>query len=153
GIGVWVSRQIEDGVVHRTASTTALYVDSLIAASLQDLATGGSLSAESTGRLDWLMRDTPLGREVAVFRVWDPTGHIIYSTAPETIGQQFPVEGELAEALGGEVTADVGSLEGDVQLPAGLHRHDLLEIYSPVRGSGTNDVIAVAEFYYGTADL
>ena len=153
GIGLWVSRQIEDGAVHRTASTTALYVDSLIAAPLQDLAAGGSLSAESTARLDWLMRETPLGREVAVFRVWDPAGRVIYSTAPETIGEQYPIEGELAEALKGEVTADVGRLEGDVELPAGLHRHDLLEIYSPVRGSGTNDVIGVAEFYYGTADL
>jgi signal transduction histidine kinase len=153
GIGLWVSRQIEDGIVHRTASTTALYVDSLIAAPLQELAAGGDLSAEAVARLDWLMRDTPLGRQVAVFQVWDATGRVIYSTVPAMVGQQFPVEGDLAEALGGEVTAAVGSLEGDVELPPGLHRHDLLEIYSPVRGSGTNDVIAVAEFYYGTEDL
>ena len=37
-IGVWVTRQIETGVVHRTAATTALYVDSLIAAPSKDLA-------------------------------------------------------------------------------------------------------------------
>ncbi|MEA2594473.1 MAG: hypothetical protein QOF01_942 [Thermomicrobiales bacterium] len=153
GIGLWVSRQIEDGIVHRTASTTALYVDSLIAAPLQELATGDGLSTEAVGRLDWLMQETPLGREVAVFHVWDASGRVVYSTVPTMVGQQFPVEGDLAEALRGGVTADVGSLEGDVELAPGLHRHDLLEIYSPVRGSGTDDVIAVAEFYYGTADL
>jgi signal transduction histidine kinase len=153
GIGLWVSRQIEDGVVHRTASATALYVDSLIASPLQDLATASDLSAESVARLDWLMRDTPLGQQVAVFRVWDPTGRIVYSTMPATVGQRFPVEGELAEALRGEVTADVGRLEGDVETAPGLPRNNLLEIYSPVRGSGTDDVIAVAEFYYRTEDL
>jgi signal transduction histidine kinase len=151
GIGVWVSRQIEDGVVHRTASTTALYVDSLIAAPLQDLAAGGSLSAEAIGRLDWLLRDTPLGQQVAMFRIWDPAGRIVYSTLPGTVGQQFPVEGDLAEALAGEVTAAVGEVEGEIETEA--PRHNLLEIYSPVRGSGTDEVIAVAEFYFGTEDL
>ena len=64
GIGAWIARQIEAGVVHRTAATTALYVDSLIAPSLQGLADGGSLPAADAARLDWLLKDTPLGREV-----------------------------------------------------------------------------------------
>jgi signal transduction histidine kinase len=153
GIGLWVSRQIEDGIVHRTASTTALYVDSLIAGPLQGMATDDGLSAEAFDRLNWLMEDTPLGRQVAVFRVWDLSGRIVYSTDPSMVGQQFPVEGDLAESINGEVTADVGSIEGEVNLAPGLHRHDLLEIYSPIRGSGTDQVIAVAEFYYGTEDI
>ena len=37
GIGAWVTSQIEEGVVDRTAATTALYVDSLVAPPLQDL--------------------------------------------------------------------------------------------------------------------
>ena len=36
GIGLWVSHQIEQSIIHRTASTTALYVDSLIAEPLQE---------------------------------------------------------------------------------------------------------------------
>ncbi len=47
GVGAWVSQQIEAGVVHRTASTIALYVDSLIAPSLQDLASGDVLTVEA----------------------------------------------------------------------------------------------------------
>lgn len=37
GIGAWVGSQIENGVVHRTAGTTALYVDSLVEPLLQEL--------------------------------------------------------------------------------------------------------------------
>src|SRR5690242_11571663 len=69
GIGAWVARQIEDGVVQRTAATTALYVDSLVASALQDLATGPELSAAGASRLEWLFAETPLGREVLLFQV------------------------------------------------------------------------------------
>ena len=36
-IGTWVGKQIEIGVIHRTAAVTALYVDSLISHHLQYL--------------------------------------------------------------------------------------------------------------------
>ena len=103
-IGAWVTRQIEEGVIDRTAATTALYVDSLIAPPLQDLADSGILSPESVDRLDWLFADTPLGQQIVVFQVWDRAGRIVYSTVPSLVGQQFPVEDELACALAGEVT-------------------------------------------------
>lgn len=153
GVGAWVTQQIEDGVVHRTAATTALYVDSLITPLLQDLATGDSLSQESVDRLDWLLDDTPLGREVALFKVLDRSGRIVYSNAPSMAEQILPVERELANALAGGISADIGKAEGGGTLPADVSGRDLIEIYSPVRSRGTSDVIAVAEFYYATSEL
>lgn len=153
GIGVWVSRQIEDGVIHRTATTTALYVDSLIAPSLQDLSEANTLSPTAVDRLDWLFEDTPLGQEVVVFQVWDRDGSIVYSTVANLVGQTLPVEEELARALSGEVTAHVDEAEGGTQLPAEVSSHHLIEIYSPVRDRNTGEVIAAAEFYYATDDL
>ena len=151
GIGAWVTNQIKDGVIHRTAATTALYVDSLIAPSLQDLASADTLSPQAVDRLDWLLTDTPLGQEIALFQVWDPAGRIVYSDMPELVGQEFPVTEELARALAGEVSGDVGSAEAD--LPTGFPRENLIEIYSPVRDPDTGQVIAAAEFYYAATDL
>lgn len=153
GVGAWVSRQIADGVTHRTAPTTALYVDSLIAPSLQDLSSADTLSTAAVDRLDWLFADTPLGQEIAVFQVWDRNGRIVYSTVPELVGKTLPVEDELASALDGEVTADVGRAEGGPALPDDIAQRDLIEIYSPVRDRDTGQVIAAAEFYYATDDL
>src|SRR5215211_3489330 len=152
-IGAWVTRQIEDGVVDRTAATTALYVDSLVAPPLQDLAESGALSPESVDRLDWLFADTPLGQEVVVFQVWDPSGQIVYGTVPSLVGEQFPVEDELARALAGEVSADIGEPEGAGELPSNIPHDDLIEIYSPIRSRSTGEVIAAAEFYYATDAL
>ena len=114
GIGLWVTRQIEDGVVHRSASTTAVYVDSLIAGSLQDLADGDALSADSAAQLDWLLTATPLGQQVAVFRVWDRQGRVVYSSIPEPIGEQVSADEDLTTALAGQVTAHIGDIEGEV---------------------------------------
>ncbi len=153
GIGLWVSHQIEDNIVHRTASTTALYVDSLIAPPLQELATRDSLSSEATASLDKLFGDTPLGRRIALFRLWDLNGNVIYSTDSEVVGEHIPVDGERASAAQGKISADIGGTEGTVHLPAGIDRHDLLEIYSPVWSSSAWKVIAIAEFYYGANDV
>src|SRR5215216_4114745 len=153
GIGAWVTSQIKEGVVDRTAATTALYVDSLVAPPLQDLAESDALTSESVDRLDWLFEDTPLGQEVVVFQVWDPAGRIVYGTVPSLVGQQFPVEEELAHALAGKVSADIGEPEGAAELPPNIPRHDLIEIYSPIRGRSTGEVVAAAEFYYATDEL
>jgi signal transduction histidine kinase len=153
GIGAWVSRQIADGVIHRTASTTALYVDSLIAPSLQDLANAKTLSPAAVDRLDWLFADTPLGQEIAVFQVWDREGRIVYSSVPSLVGQTLPMQDELARALAGEVTAEIGQAEGGADLPSSVSDRDLIEIYSPVRDRDSGEVIAAAEFYYATDDL
>ncbi|MCC7023859.1 MAG: sensor histidine kinase [Thermomicrobiales bacterium] len=153
GVGAWVARQIEDGVVQRSAATTALYVDSLVAPALQDLATGPELSQASRDRLRWLFEDTPLGREILLFRVWDRDGRTVFSSAPEPIGQPLPPDPDLLEALDGRVAAAIGDAEGGEALSDKVARGNLLEIYSPVRGRGTNDVIGAAEFYYAADDL
>lgn len=153
GIGAWVARQIEDGVVQRTGATTALYVNSLVASSLQDLESQPTLSEEAENRLRWLFEDTPLGQEVAVFQVWDGDGRIVFSTAPALVGQQFPVDAELEAALAGRVTAAIGDVEGGERLGSGVAQDPMLEIYSPVRSRDSGDVIAVAEFYYAADEL
>lgn len=152
-IGTWVSRQIEDGIVHRTASTTALYVDSLIGPSVQSLVSDDELAAAESDRLDWLFADTPLGQQVLAFQIWDPQGRIVYSTVPSLEGTTAPIDDELEEALDGQVTADVGEAEGGQLLPADMADRKLMEIYSPIRDRDTGNVIAAAEFYYGIGEL
>jgi signal transduction histidine kinase len=153
GIGLWVSHQIEQGIIHRTASTTALYVDSLIADPLQDLATTPTLTAEATAKLDALLGDTPLGRRVTLFRVLGLDGKTLYSTEPAHDEGVTPDDEGFASALRGTVSGDIGDIEGASGLPADLDAHDLLEIYSPVWSASKWKVIAVAEFYYGTDDV
>ena len=150
GIGTWVGNQIKNGVIHRTGATTALYVDSFVTPLLQELGSSGSLSPEHHDQLSKLLENTAMGQQIVTFKVWDPTGKVIYST-DGTAGQRFPVSEGLAVAIWGQVSSEISQLQAAENVAQRAIRPELLEVYSPVRLSGTNEVIAVAEFYQ-TAD-
>jgi signal transduction histidine kinase len=147
GIGVWVGNEIKNGVIHRTGATTALYVDSFVAPLVQELGTTSTLSPAHQEQLSKLLQDSSMGQQIVTFRVWDPAGKVIYSTDETAVGKTFPVKPGMAKAILGQVSSEVSGLEAEENAPQRAIRSELLETYSPVRLSGTNQVIAVAEFY------
>lgn len=153
-VGWWIGRQLERGIIDRTASITGLYVESFIGPRLESLAGGTWLSEEETRQLDWLLADTAFGERVVSLKVWRPDGVIVYSADPALVGQQFAVEGDLAAAVAGRVVADMSALddvENVSEKARGFNR--LLEMYVPVRERGGDRIIGVAEFYQLPADI
>lgn len=153
GVGWWVGQQIQAGVIHRTAATTALYVDSFIAPQLQASGRDGTLTPEQVADLGGLLDNTPLGQQIVAFKVWGPGGRILYSTRSSTIGHTFPISSGLARALQGDVTSKVSRLEEEENVLERQKATSLIETYSPVYLRGTNRVIAVAEFYQAVGAL
>jgi signal transduction histidine kinase len=147
GLGEWVGKQIELGVIHRTAATTALFVDSFIAPSLQEMAYEDELSQVHIATLNRLLQETQMGQQIVAFKVWDVSGRVLYSTETSTIGQVYPIEEGLSLALQGQVVTQISDLQKAENLLERVKESRLLETYSPVRLGGTNQVIAVAEFY------
>jgi signal transduction histidine kinase len=88
-----------------------------------------------------------MGQQIVTFRVWDPTGKVIFSTDDAAVGKTFPISEGLAQAVWGQVSSEISQLEAEENVAQRAIRSELLETYSPVRLSGTNEVIAVAEFY------
>ena len=152
-IGWWVGDQLERGIITRTASITGLYVQSFLAPELESLAASEWLNDDEKANLDALLTDTTFGERVVALKVWRPDGVIMYSPDRELIGEQFPVEGELAAALAGTVTAEMTNLD-DIENVREQERFDrLLEMYLPVRERGGERIIAVAEFYQQPAEI
>ena len=147
GLGWWVGRQIERSVVHRTAETTALFVDSFVAPNLQELSTSDRLTPAHIATLDRLLEDTPLGQQIVAFKVWDANGRVLYSAEPAAIGQTFPMGESLQAAWTGEVESEISTLDAAENILERTQRSELLETYSPVRLGGSDEIIAVAEFY------
>lgn len=146
-IGWWVGDQIQRGIISRTSSITALYVQSFIEPHIAPLATNEWLSDESKAELDALFTETSFSEKIVALKVWRPDGVILYSPDRTLIGQQFAVEGDLATALAGDVSAEMSTLSSPENAgERGRFRH-LLEMYIPVRERGGDRIIAVAEFY------
>jgi signal transduction histidine kinase len=152
-VGAWVGAQIETGVLNRTASVTALYVDSIISPHLQSLAEGGNLAPRDEWALTELVGEHLLSQQVVGFKVWSPAGVILHSPDERLVGQAFPHDPGLARALRGEVSAHLSNLE-EAENAYERERWDrLLEVYAPVRAHASGKIIGVTEFYQHPDDL
>jgi hypothetical protein len=146
-IGLWVGRQIEDGVLNRTAAITALYLHSVVAPQVQSLAVQPQLTSDEHASLGRLLAETDLGRQIVGFRIWSRTGEVIYSPLPAMQGRTFPVDGDLARSFEGAITVDFTALEDQENLFEREAYARLVEIYAPILQDASGAVLAVAEFY------
>ncbi|HEX9114498.1 MAG TPA: ATP-binding protein [Anaerolineae bacterium] len=153
GIGAWVQGQIEAAIIHSTATTTAVYVESFVEPQLVDLAQGRSITAEQLQTLAKLLRDTPLQRQIVAFKVWGPKGLVLYDTDASAIGKTFTQEPRLTMAWQGQTTSRISDLESDENVTERPLARQLLETYSPVHAANSDKIIAVAEFYQTVTGL
>ncbi|HRP75964.1 MAG TPA: hypothetical protein PK725_11795 [Rhodocyclaceae bacterium] len=151
--GAWLGRQIETSAVNRAASVAAVYTESILAAHLRSRGAVHAMVAGDHAELDRLFVDGPLRRKVVRFKLWSADGSIVYSSDHAQQGLRFAVQGPLAEAFGGSVQARLTRLEQADNVPEREHWPQLLEVYVPVRGADSEEVIAVAEFYHATDNL
>ena len=144
----WVLGQlIETSAINRTTSVTALYVESFVAPELQSLATGSTLTQPEIDSLQNLLTNTGVGQRVVTFKIWSTSGKILYCPTLQLIGQTFPMTGDRGRAAQGAVTGDISNLSDPENVYERQHWSHLLEIYMPVRASGSSLIIAVAELY------
>jgi signal transduction histidine kinase len=153
GISWWIGQQIKYGVIKESAVTAALYMDSFISPNLQELVDLPALSSERVAVLNGLLRETDLGQRIVAFKVWDQQGHVLYSKGPSLFSDLFPDSADQARVWQGEVVANIDDSPAERRLEEQKFNSRLLQIYSPVRKSGTNQVIAVAEFYQKASSL
>ena len=146
-VAAWVGMQLEKGVLDRTASVTALYIQSFVAPQIEAIGTSGTLPPANVDALDHLLSDTQLGERIVSFRVWTTDGVIAYSPNRELIGRRFEPEAALAQALAGDVSTDISDLSGPENAYERERWSRLVETYVPVRERGGPRIIAVTEFY------
>jgi signal transduction histidine kinase len=142
-----VGNHIEEVLANKTAASIALYMDSFVEPIVQELATRTTLSPESRTALGRLFEPATIGRPVVSFRIWI-TDEIVFSSRGDLIGKHFRSTLARKKAFEGEVVAGFG-LEGDDDEHERALGVPILQIYAPVRQTGTNRIIALAE----TAEL
>jgi len=142
--GWWVGLQIREGVIHRTAATTSLYVENFLVTQLQELGEGPWLPPRRVAAIEDLLARTPLGHEIVSVKIWAPGGRVVYG---ENAGKVFPVKEDQVRAWRGEVSSDITDLRESENASQRGRYSRLIETYTPMRTEGSARVIAVAEFY------
>jgi two-component system, NtrC family, sensor histidine kinase HydH len=91
-----------------------------------------------------LMQGLP---EIVRIKVWDRDATVVWSDEPRLIGQRFSDDDELKEALAGEVTVEIKTLEGREHTYERPSYTTLAEVYVPIFSKTTGQVIGVVEVY------
>ena len=146
-IGWWVGREVEDSVVHRIGSVTALYVDSFIAPHVQTLITLTDLTAHDRESLRADLDGTPLGKKIVALKVWRKDGYVLFSSDAASIGKKFSVDEGIEIASAGNIFSEISERSMDERAEHGQPMPRLIETYTPIHADRTGDVIAIAEFY------
>lgn len=151
--GTWLSKQIEDSAVNRAASTSSIYVESILASILTDWTKAEAENRETHSRLDQIFNKGPLHNKVIRFKLWDADGNILYSSDPSQLSKRFTIDGDLASAFTGSVRAKISSLHDTDNQPERELAPRLIEVYVPIYGRSKTKVDTVAEFYYSMKNL
>jgi signal transduction histidine kinase len=146
-VGVWIQREIREGVTNRTAGVTSLYVNSLLFPHIESLRDGPSLDDEAVAAFDRLLTQTELARDIVAFKIWAPDGTVLYSPNQALQGQVFAIDGHLSEAFQGDVVSHISDLAEPENAYESQFWDSLIETYAPVRLEASEQPVAVAEFY------
>jgi len=139
----FVASHIEQAFGHRAAARTALYMDSFVEPLVQELAGKAALSTEHRQALEHLLSPASIGKPVVGFKIW-LGDRVIFSNHSEIVGRHFPQSADRERAFQGDVVAKF-ELDGEEELQERALRAPILEVYAPIRQTGSNRIIALAE--------
>ncbi len=152
-LGYWISGRIQESVLLQAAQTSSLLLESLIGPHVQDLAHGPELSPAAAASLRELLLRPPLKSNVAELRIWRRDASIVFDSEGSSSHVAPPVADEIESAFNGRLRVELNDAHHDQGALERKHSMPLFEINAPVHETGTERVIAVAEFYQGAAQL
>lgn len=92
------------------------------------------------------MQQYVVSNRVARIKLWSPQGQVIFSTDRSQVGQSFPIEEELGEALEGGIGRDISvpqKAENERERVLGT----LIEVYAPIYKPKSPEVMGAYEVY------
>lgn len=145
-LGYWVESRIRTGWMQGMAETGALYLEGFLAPHVQELESLEALPKERHDEIKALLVNTNLGNRVAIIKIWDLSGKLLFSTNDRLSGEMLhPSYIERIKA--GQVVIDDDEDDHVDDIGSPNSRPKLIEIYAPIYKAKTKDIIAIGEFY------
>ena len=106
----------------------------------------GTLDPARYEQIDSLIRQNVLNKHVVRVKIWSREGLLLYSDEKEQIGQRFPDDDELQEALAGKIVSVV-SPEKEENEEEREQYGRVFEVYVPLLPADSNQVAGAYEIY------
>ncbi len=144
-----ISSKVSALVTHYVAHDASSAIAADLSEHAQQLRSSDRLSERSMAQID-AIKTKKLG--VHSIKIWLRDGTLAYATDRDKVGQRFPSP-ILEQAFSGRVVATYDDMDADENHGERGLDIPLIEVYAPIFASGTNDVIAVGEYYKDASQL
>ena len=145
-LGWGMQQQMEQNALSQATENTADHVSTILNQKLHLADFNGTLDPDRYEQIDSLIRQYVLDRHVVRVKIWSREGLLIYSDEKEKIGQRFPDDDELQEALAGKIVSVI-SLEKEENIEEREQFGRIFEVYVPLLPADSNQVAGVYEIY------
>lgn len=154
-LGNWIGLYLQQGITNGVATTAAASIESLIAHQIGDVAPGQRPTPEDRQQLDeaFTLGNDSSSTRLLQIRVRTLDGDIFYEVTSGFTDPDLDESGDIARAIAGEVSARMVDVTIAPVGPIPRIPLTVLEIYTPLRRAGTNEVFAVAELYYSARSV
>ncbi|MFZ3166259.1 MAG: ATP-binding protein [Candidatus Methanoperedens sp.] len=145
-LGWGIQQQMEQNALSQATENAADHVATILNQKLHQADFNGTLDPARYQEIDSLIRENVLNRNVVRVKIWSRESLLLYSDEKEQIGQRFPDNDELEEALTGKIVSAV-SPEKEENKGEREKYGRLFEVYVPLLPVDSNQVAGVYEIY------
>ena len=145
-LGWGIQQQMEQNALSQATQNTADQVSTILNQKLHQADFNGTLDPARYEEIDSLIRENVLNKHVVRVKIWSREGLLLYSDEKEQIGQRFPDNDELQEALAGKIVSAV-SPEKEENKEEREQYGRLFEVYVPLLPADSNQVAGAYEIY------
>ncbi len=146
-LGYWVEQRIRTGWIRGMAETGAVYLESFLAPHVEALFGTGPEAEQAREDVRSLLSNSRLAERVAIIKLWDLNGELRFTTGKPAQHSKLDPD-HIARIRTGEVIAEIEAghpVTRLAQLGQGPPR--FIEIYAPIYGQGSRNIVAIGEFY------
>lgn len=151
GLGAWAGERIQSSATRSAAEAGAMFLQAFLQPYVQDIPATGPLEPEVTAKLDGLLATDPT-KPFMMLKIWRLDNRLVY-TSNRNIFSDEPAEAEIRTAAQGGLASHIEELSEAVKDVSPEQNVLLLEVYAPLFRTGTNEIVAVGEFYQSAAGL
>lgn len=153
GLGWGIQHQMEQDALQQAAGSAARQVSVVLNPNLKSADLAGPLPPLRYGEIDTLIQQNILQEHIVRVKIWNRDGLLVYSDEKDLVGRNFPVSGELKEALAGKTAMDISSLEKEENIGERGRFARLIEVYVPLRPNNSPQAEGAYEIYYDISAL
>jgi signal transduction histidine kinase len=148
----WAGERIQASATRSAAEAGAIFLQGFLEPYIQHMPEIGALPPEVEAQLDKVLVTGDMPERFVFMKIWRLNGTLLYSSK-KNIPSDEVAEEEIRMAASGRLATGFEEMSDSLLGVSPAESMTLLEVYAPLYRRGTNQIVAVGEFYQSAGAL